>query len=163
MVGHSAALTGAACGLSLGNPMLTQEKLFDVFTYSPCGRLIRRGHGRQAKIGFKTTVEGKPYRISRLVWLWHFGTFPKLINHIDHNKLNNKIENLREASMSQIMSNVPRRPMCGIEKVGRKFRVRIQVKGQRISLGRYKTIAEAQAAYTLAADKYFGTFASYRG
>jgi len=42
---------------------------------------------------------GEHYLIHRLIWLWHHGYFPEnQIDHIDRNRKNNRIENLREVT-----------------------------------------------------------------
>jgi len=46
------------------------------------------------------TINGKKYMAHRLIWLWHGNELPKIIDHIDNNPLNNKIENLRLATVA---------------------------------------------------------------
>jgi hypothetical protein len=41
----------------------------------------------------------------RLVWFYKTGTWPKLVDHKDGNKSNNKFENLREATHQQNSQN----------------------------------------------------------
>ena len=58
--------------------------------------------GSTAKNGYTTTsVNNKAYLVHRLIYAMHKGYFPKIIDHIDRNRANNKIENLREATRSE--------------------------------------------------------------
>lgn len=51
-------------------------------------------------------VDGKRYKSHRLVWFYNFGVFPKeQIDHIDGNKSNNRLGNLREVSGSRNAKN----------------------------------------------------------
>jgi hypothetical protein len=51
-------------------------------------------------------IGGKIYYAHRLAWLYVYGEWPELlIDHIDGNKSNNAIDNLREATKSQNMQN----------------------------------------------------------
>lgn len=90
---------------------LTQTVLKELFDYRD-GVLywkikckgIKIGHpaGCLNKAGYlRTGIGGKSYRNHRLIFLMHHGYLPKTIDHIDTNRLNNRIENLREASSSQ--------------------------------------------------------------
>jgi len=92
--------------------MLTQEEVKRLFDYKD-GNLIRKVRvGNNGEIGayagcdngsgyFCTKIDGKTYKNYRLIWLWHYGYFPEnFIDHIDRNKSNDRIENLREVSRS---------------------------------------------------------------
>src|SRR5512135_183213 len=46
-------------------------------------------------------IKGKMYLAHRLAWLMNYGEWPNgIIDHIDHNKQNNSLENLRDVSFS---------------------------------------------------------------
>ena len=46
-------------------------------------------------------LKGKQYSVHRIIWEMHYGTIPKdlTVDHIDRNKQNNRIENLRLADI----------------------------------------------------------------
>jgi len=49
----------------------------------------------------------KTVYVHRIIWFLNKGSFPKdMIDHIDHNRINNKISNLREATNAQNQWNV---------------------------------------------------------
>lgn len=87
------------------------------------------------------------------------------VDHIDRNPLNNKKENLRWVTPSQSRQNSEKqkRNLLGVKGVKEtssgRYRARIQVGGQHICLGTYKTIERAAKAYNDAATKYFGEYA----
>lgn len=61
--------------------------------------------------GYKTVmVDGKNWRIHRLVYLMHHGHLPKMIDHINNDRSDNRIENLREANDNQNAHNQMMRP-----------------------------------------------------
>lgn len=73
-----------------------------------CGKLIRKKAYKQWKKGsevgtvgargYKTlSVMGKRYYVHRLIFLMEYGFLPDLIDHINGDKTDNRIENLREA------------------------------------------------------------------
>ena len=72
------------------------------------------------------------------VWAWHYGRFPSQIDHIDGNRLNNRICNLREVSTSENHCNMvhPWRPnhvtgLPGVQKNHAHYEIRIR--GRRFS------------------------------
>jgi hypothetical protein len=106
-------------------------------------------------------IDGVHYRAHRLAWLYVYGEWPKnFIDHIDGNRLNNAIANLRDVSnkMNGHNTNVPRRGnktgLLGVlpYKNG-KFTAQIGVNGKSNHLGVFDTAEEAHATY-MAAKRY---------
>ena len=120
---------------------------------------MRKGY---LNIGFNC----KEYPLHHLVFFMFKGYLPKLIDHIDGNKLNNKIENLREASINENARNCkkPSHNTSGYKgvcwaKSKNKWQANITVKNKLLFLGRFDDPLEAYKAYCNAAKTYFGEFA----
>lgn len=127
---------------------------------------------KNSKAGYKTKsgyrmvkIFGKNYLCHRIVWLMHYGSWPhQYIDHIDGNKENNHIGNLREANHSENKKNEKLRKdnllrIKGVQLHGSgKYRARIFANGKHISLGLYGTAKEAHQAYISAAKKFHGEF-----
>ena len=101
----------------------------------------------------------------RLVYLWHFGYVPKEIDHINGDKRDNRIENLREANRSQNMRNVKlkRNNTSGAKgvcwsKEKNKWVVRVSVNKKTIHCGYYEDFELAALVSAEAIDKYHGYF-----
>lgn len=115
-------------------------------------------HGyRQIKIGPKFYTE------HRLAWFYVHGRWPSdCVDHVDRNKLNNSIDNLREATAQQNRRN---RLYRGYERTPcGNFAARIKVDSSGKSyvfLGTFNTEAEAAAAYVAANVKHFGQFSPF--
>ena len=52
-----------------------------------------------------TSVNKRPIRVHRLIFLMHYGYLPPMLDHINGNKLDNRIENLRAATPRQNHQN----------------------------------------------------------
>ena len=131
---------------------------------------VRAGHVVKTVGGdgyFAVALYGKQYRVHRVAWLLHYGSWPEGdIDHINGDKVDNRIENLRVCDDERNQWNVGSRggvsKYKGVDwhkKTGR-WRARIRVgKSRRIELGYYRTQEEAAAAYDRAADQYHEDFA----
>ena len=156
--------------------MITQEELKALVRYVPAtGNLIRRvAMGSRGKVGdvigtlykngyLRTQINGSTYTVHALVWLYHKGRLPCLdIDHINGNRADNRIENLREVTRSVNMQNLRKAPvhnksskLLGVKlhSKGKRWQAQIQVDKKQIYLGLFDTKEEAHAAYLSAKRK----------
>lgn len=91
------------------------------------------------------------------------------VDHINHDKLNNRRSNLRVCTGSQNMMNKVKRAdnTTGFKGVGKRseyiskpYYAQIKVQTKRLHLGTFATPQEAHEAYKQAALKYHGEFAN---
>lgn len=120
------------------------------------------------------TLHYKSYKIHRLVWrLENEGDVPALIDHIDGDPFNNRIQNLRPATHSQNMRNrgVQRNNISGIKGVTfakarahleKPWVAKININGRSTNLGAYATKGLAAVAHAKAAMRFHGAFAYVR-
>lgn len=77
------------------------------FVYNSDGTVTRNdrrnSNGSIDRYGYLILkIKGHQYKAHRIVWLLNKGEFPKSeIDHINRNKLDNRIENLRESNRTQ--------------------------------------------------------------
>lgn len=81
------------------------------------------------------------------------------VDHINHNTLDNRRENLRLCTHTQNNQNAKKKGYSknkykGITKQDNKWIARIRYKGKNLYLGRFKTEEEAHIAYCEAGRKY---------
>lgn len=104
-------------------------------------------------------LNGRQVSAHRVAWLLVNGAWPRgQIDHIDGNKSNNAIANLRDVSHAGNQHNrtKPQKNnltgVLGVSRSGRdrKFTARIGVDGKKVRLGRFETAEQAQAAYVQA-------------
>jgi hypothetical protein len=148
---------------------LTAEVLRAHFTYHPeTGDFIRLGEsrpsGRIATQGYRQIAfHGRRYMAHRLAWLYVHGEWPAdQIDHINQNKDDNRIENLRVVNCKQNAENITmfkhntsgRRGVCWKEKTGR-WQADIRNHKRSIYLGSFMTIIDAVAARMRAERELF--------
>jgi len=75
--------------------------------------------GTHDKLGYRVTrIKNKTYRIHRLVWLWHHNSWPKqTIDHINHVRDDNRIENLRDVSHMINQMSIPKVRRGGVASI----------------------------------------------
>jgi len=91
-----------------------------------------------------TKIFGRTEYLHRFVWATVHGKVPKELDHINGDKADNRIANLRPATRQMQTTNKPARGFRG--KRGRCY-ARIKRHGVQCSLGGFKTEAEATDAY----------------
>lgn len=103
------------------------------------------------------------YAAHRLMWVMVHGKEPRFIDHIDGDRTNNKLTNLRECSHSENIAakrTKPRDLPRGVvwHKCG-KFQAQLGINNGRLYLGLFDTAEAAGEAYRKAAIEHFGEFA----
>src|SRR5574340_38831 len=156
--------------MSKTNSALSQKRLKDLLHYDEdtgifTWRVNRGWHSKAGSIAGANSagyiiigIDQVRYKAHRLAWLYVYGEFPSdQIDHININKSDNRISNLRIASNWLNSNNYIRHPKsgnpAGTEKHGKLWRAHIQVLGRRVCIGKYYTAEEAHKAYLKAKQK----------
>lgn len=164
--------------------MITAERLRELVEYDPnTGVFVWRKtrHGMYAKqgavCGAKTdrgyltiTVDLRRYRSHRLAWLYSYGQWPSgEIDHINGVKDDNRLANLRDATLRQNRVNVGPRAnnKCGAkgvywDKGAKKWRAAMKVDNKTVYLGLHPTKEAAHEAYCKEAKERYGEFARFK-
>jgi hypothetical protein len=110
------------------------------------------------------------YQAHRIAWYLHTGKdpCPLDIDHINGDRADNRISNLRLATPAQNAKNQPKKQGTtstykGVSwyKRHRKWQAQIRVDGQSIYLGYYNNELDAHLAYCAAAARLHGEFANF--
>lgn len=153
-----------------------RERIAEAFDYDPeTGILMRRfkgGHTRAAgtrkshdgytKIGFN----GQEYPAHRLIWWVVYGELPRgFIDHVNGDKSDNRLCNLRLATDAENKRNVGKRThntsgFKGVtwDKANNKWLAHATLNGKGHHLGRFASAEEAANAYRDFAKKHHGDF-----
>lgn len=153
--------------------MITQEILKKHFRYLD-GYFIRidskrKSDPRNIKSEYQTTMfKGKLYKTHRLIFMYHHGYIPEQVDHIDGNKHNNKIENLRPATQSKNSMNIKLRSdnTSGSKNVywegdRKKWRVIVHKQGRSVYSKRFDDKELADLVAIMAREKYHKEFANH--
>lgn len=125
--------------------------------------------GHITKEGYKSlTINYKKYLIHRLVWFYVNKKWPtEFIDHINGNKLDNRIENLREATNSQNNFNakLSKKNTSGCKgivfnKNRKKWQAQIGFNNKYIYLGLFENFELAKQAINDARKKYHDQYAN---
>jgi len=160
-----------------------EQEIKEALTYDPVtGRLFwrvrtgARGYpGQDAGYLCKhhgymnVQVGGKGYKSHRVAWLLYYGHWPVgQIDHINGDRSDNRIVNLRDVTQSQNLYNKP--PYSGatslykgvsLRRSNNTWRAVIQKEGGQKSIGSFLCEKEAALAYNYEAEKLFGPYARF--
>lgn len=148
---------------------------YDPLTGNFCWKVSRRGTaavvGRKAGCKhsqgyWRIVLDGRMHYAHRLAWAIAHGVWPENIDHINGDKSDNRLVNLRVATRSQNMANRPRQTnntsgFKGVYSVPSrgKWRARFKKDGRVFYLGYFDTAEEAAEAHRIAYAKAFGEYA----
>ena len=146
---------------------LTQDRLRQLFLYDgqtgefywrnsrgTAKRGNRAGYLKQSDGYWRITINRVTYLAHRLAWVYVYGSWPvDQLDHMDGNKLNNRISNLRPSDHTLNQHNSHRRRdnksgksgVCWV-RAQQKWRAYIRIQGQYRHLGLFVRIQDAVAA-----------------
>jgi hypothetical protein len=152
--------------------LITWDRLRQVFSYNESNGLFTRliATSNRVKIGdvsnfigkngyVQIDLDGRTYYGHRLAWLYCYQAWPKShLDHIDGNRNNNAIINLRECTMSENLQNqrkahsVNSSGFLGVswDSASRKWRAQISLLGKNRDVGRFETPEAEYVAYITA-------------
>ena len=158
--------------------MVTQSRLKELLSYNPATGLfvwLQQRHPRYpvgSQAGISETrvpgygyviisLDGMPYKAHRLAWLYVHGEMPAaIVDHINRDKADNRISNLRLATRSENARNINRRRdnTSGITGVNflpktNRWTAKLTINGWNHFLGSFATKEEAVAARLKAEKK----------
>lgn len=162
--------------------MITQSELKKLVHYDPNTGIFtwKKKTGHRIKIGdkagsdrgdgyFKIRIKYKAYKSHRLAWLYVYGYFPEnCIDHINGNPSDNRICNLRLATLSQNQYNRKKNSnnKSGIKGVywnenKKKWKAVIGLNSKKIHLGYFNDFFEATCCIMSARNKLHGSFKNF--
>jgi hypothetical protein len=151
---------------------LTAARLRELVDYDPeTGAMTWRATGkpagsRHSRGYWQISIDGRKYLRHHLAFLYVLGRWATVeIDHINGDKTDDRIDNLREATRTQNSWNkgLTARNKSGLKGASwdshnRRWRGQINVGGKMAYLGSFQTPEEAHAAYVEAARKLHGEF-----
>lgn len=157
---------------------ITKQALHELFDYANGNLLWKVKKSKKIQIGsiagsknkhgyISIVIDRKNYTAHRLVYMFFNDILYGFdIDHVDGNRANNKIENLRLATKKQNSQNVKKRIGCTSQYKGvskRKnsstFVCQIRINGKQKCLGYFNDEVEAARTYDQKAKEHFGVFA----
>ena len=162
--------------------MLTQEKLYSILNYDQDTGIFtwKVNRRNKAKIntvaGYKESegyivisVFGKSYKAHRLAWLYVYGELPnEYIDHINGNKSDNKIENLRICTNAenQWNSKISSKNVSGVKGVHwcntkKRWKAKLSINGKIKHIGYFTDLESAKIKLMEAREKLHKDYANH--
>ena len=163
---------------------MTQEELKKLVSYDPvtgvmtllsCYHKSKEGKKlgcKDKQSGYcRISLNGISHYAHRLAWLYVYGENPKqIIDHINGDKLDNKISNLRLANKSENavnsklkINNSTRVKNVSFIKAREMYTVTLHTNGKYKFIGSFKDLELAELVAFEAREKYHGAFANHGG
>jgi hypothetical protein len=144
-----------------------QSVLKEMFDYENETGMLKRKNGKYVYFdtrgkGYKfLLINNKTFNAARIIWAWHYGDPGQFqIDHINGNKSDNRIENLRLATNSQ--NNANKKSHRGYHESKKGFRVEITKNRKKFSGGIWKNEKDAAKVASIIKKIVFGEFSNDR-
>jgi hypothetical protein len=159
--------------------IITQDYVKQLFEYRDGELFWKVKYSQRVKIGakagaldgdeyFRISINSKRYLNHRLIFLMHHGYLPEYLDHIDGNPSNNKIENLRAATLTQNQHNrkLGKDNTSGVKgvcwhKIKKKWQIQMRINNKVKHFGYFDDLELADLVAQEARDKYHGAFANH--
>lgn len=144
--------------------ILSKEYLNSLFYYKDGhlywkmtkGRILKDTiAGTKSHHYYQICIDYKIYRTHRLVWIYHNGNTDQIIDHINNDSFDNRIENLRVCTLSQNLCNskIFKNNTSGIKGVNwciqkNKWRARLILEKKEIHIGFFNNLEDAKNKIT---------------
>jgi hypothetical protein len=163
----------------MADQIISQEYLREIFDYkdgnlywkkttSPRSLKGNKAGSKNKDGYYQVNINRKKYYVHRLIFMLHFNYLPKFLDHIDLNKSNNKIENLREASNQQNSFNkkIDKRNTSGYKNIywnkkNKKWIAALMINGKTKHIGCYEDIEVANQKAIQIREFYANEFARH--
>ncbi|HCQ2951016.1 TPA: HNH endonuclease [Escherichia coli] len=138
--------------------MTSQSYFNSLYIYNPkTGVILNRWNRKENTTKFKNgyiklSLGNEQWLAHRVAWIIHFGSIPEgmEVDHINHDKADNRIDNLRIVSHSKNMKNVKLKKsnktgFCGVhlDTVSGKFIAKVKINGVTHTVGRFHNAKDA--------------------
>jgi hypothetical protein len=155
---------------------MTQQDLVEWFTYRDGNLFWKQKPAVAVRVGdlagfqnptegyWEVRFQGRNHKLHRLIYIYHHGTIPEHVDHIDGDNTNNRISNLREATNGQNQWNRKLNSNStsgykGVYQHRGKWVASIRANKKRYFLGAYKYIEDAVSAVKQARLELHGEYA----
>lgn len=153
------------------NELLSYDAETGIFRWKvDMGKKVKKGDiaGSRKNDGYiRIKIHGKDYAAHRLAYLLVHRELPKFLDHIDRDRANNRISNLRACTLSEneLNKGIDKRNTSGVKGVfwnrkSKKWRSQARLKGKLYYLGTFSSKEEAANAYQTFCKNNHGDFYS---